>query len=208
MSSESNVILLYGDDEHAIRQRLAAFETMFDDPTSASMNTARLAGRAVSEDEVNNAVNAMPFLAKQRLVLFWNPSARYTTPEARKKFCATLEKVPATAKLVLIEAVELKWRPTKEKQDEEDDKNWPVKWFRKHGLKLERCALPSQRDMPGWIAKEAQQQGGQIDSPGAAKLAEMTCSKTQQSAQEIGKLLAFVNWARPVGMQDVQAVSI
>ena len=50
------------------------------------MNTAHLDARTVSEDELNNAVNAMPFLAAQRLVLLDNLSARYNKPEARESW--------------------------------------------------------------------------------------------------------------------------
>lgn len=208
MTAESRVTLLYGNDEYAIRRRLAEFESIFDDPSSASMNMARLEARTTTEDDLNNAVNAMPFLAKQRLVVLSGPSSRYTTPDARKKFCEFLEKVPPTTSLVIREDMELKTLKDKSKQDKEDDRNWLVKWFRKSGLRLERCALPAQWQMTDWISKQAPQQGGQIESPAAARLAEMVGPNPQQAAQEIGKLLAFVNWARPIRIEDVQAVSI
>src|SRR5512140_1299148 len=119
-----NLILLYGNDEYAIHRRLAEFEATFGDPTSASMNLARLEGSAIGDDALNNAVNAMPFLAEQRVVLLVRPSLRYTTPEQRDKFCEFLEKAPPSTRLVLAELVELKWRKTREEQDKEDDKTW------------------------------------------------------------------------------------
>jgi DNA polymerase III subunit delta len=203
-----NMLLLYGNDEYAMNRRLAEFESMFSDPTSASMNMTRLEGGSWTEDDLNNAVNAMPFLAKQRLVLLERPSERYSTPERREKFCGFLEKAPETTRLVITEHVELKWKPHKADQDKEDDRNWPVKWFRKKGLGLERFALPAQRDMPAWIVKQAREAGGQIDAAAAAKLAEMVGTNTQQASQEITKLLTYVNWQRPVNILDVQAVSI
>ena len=203
-----NIILLYGNDEYGMNRRLAEFESMFGDPTSASMNLTRLEASSMTDDELNNAVNALPFLAKQRLVLLSSPSRRYTTPEARDKFCNFLEKAPETTKLVIAEHVDLKWKKLKADQDKEDDKNWPVKWFRKKGLGLERFALPAQHAMPDWIREQAKQAGGQTDGAAAAKLAEMVGSNTQQAAQEITKLLTYVNWQRPISMLDVQAVSI
>ena len=68
----SNIFFLYGNDEFAISRRLKDFESDFSDPTSADMNTARFDARSMSEDDLNNAVNAMPFLAKRRLVLLAN----------------------------------------------------------------------------------------------------------------------------------------
>ena len=196
--SDSSVILLYGNDEFAIRRRLAEFGGLFTDASSAGMNTARLEARTMSEDDLNNAVNAMPFLAKQRLVMLANPSARYSNPQARKRFCEFLEKVPPTARLIITESVEPR----------EEDKHWLVKWIRKAGLGLERFALPTQPEMPGWIIKQAKEQGGQIEPHAASRLAEMIGPDPRQAAQEIGKLLAYVDWARPIKSEDVQAASI
>ena len=89
-----NILFLYGNDEFAITRKLSEFGSIFTDPSSADMNTARLDARTVSEDELNNAVNSMPFLAKQRLVLLANPSARYNKADSRKKFLEFIEKVP------------------------------------------------------------------------------------------------------------------
>ena len=80
-----NVYFLFGNDEFAISRKLKDFEFDFPDPTSADMNTARLDARSMSENDLNNAVNAMPFLAKRRLVLLANPSAKYNNPSAAEK---------------------------------------------------------------------------------------------------------------------------
>ncbi len=205
---QHNVVFLYGNDEFAMKRRLAEFASLFTDPSSAEMNTARLEARTMSENDLNNAVNAMPFLAKQRLVVLSNPSARYGTPEARKKFFGFLEKVPPTTRLVIVEQVELKHKKTRAEQEKEDDKHWLVKWVRKAGLGLERYGLPAQWEMTGWIMQQAKEQGGQMEPAAAAKLAEMVGPDTRQASQEIAKLLTYVNWSRPVQMPDVQAVTI
>src|SRR5512146_1903313 len=145
--AQPNVIFLYGNDEFAMKRRLGEFASMFTDRSSADMNTARLEARTMRDDDLNNAVNAMPFLAKQRLVVLSNPSARYGTPQARKKFQEFLSKVPATARLVMIEDVELKNYKDKSRQEKEDEKHWLVKWIKKAGLGLERYGLPAQWEM-------------------------------------------------------------
>ena len=88
-----NVYFLYGNDEFAISRRLKDFEADFPDLTSADMNTARLEARTMTENDLNTAVNAMPFLAPKRLVLLGNPSARYSGANERKKFKEFLEKL-------------------------------------------------------------------------------------------------------------------
>jgi DNA polymerase-3 subunit delta len=201
-----NVIFLYGNDEFAITRRLAEFGSIFGDSTSADMNTARLEARAMSEDDLNNAVNAMPFLAKQRLILLANPSARYSNPKARQQFFDFLAKVPSTARLVIYENVDVRTYKDKSRQEKEDEKHWLVKWIRKANLGLERYTLPAAWEMTGWIIHNAKEQGGSIEQAAAAKLAGMVGADTRQAAQEVAKLLAYVNWARPITVQDVEAV--
>ena len=101
MPKDSTVIFLYGNDEFAIARRVAESGSIFTDPASSDMHTARLEARTMNEDDLNNAVNAMPFLAERRLVLLANPSARYSNPQARKKFFDFIDKVPPTAQLMI-----------------------------------------------------------------------------------------------------------
>jgi len=162
----------------------------------------------MSDDDLNNATNAMPFLAKHRLVLLANPSARYASPQARKKFLDFLEKVPSTARLIIYENVDVKTYKDKARQEKEDEKHWLVKWIKKAGLGLERYALPTQWEMAGWIVHNAKEQGGEFERAAAERLAEMIGVDTRQAAQEVIKLLTYVNWARPVKVADVEAVSI
>ncbi len=195
-----NVYFLYGNDEFAITRRLKEFEADFTDPTSADMNTARLDARTMTENDLNTAVNAMPFLAPRRLVILANPSGKYIRPNERKKFEVFVEKVPETARLVIYEAIEPR----------DVDKHWLVKWTGKNSklVKARAFMLPRQWEMAGWILNETKNQGGEIESPAAAKLAEMVGVNTRQAGQEIAKLLAYVNWGRQVKVQDVEAVSI
>jgi DNA polymerase-3 subunit delta len=195
-----NVYFLFGTDEFAITRKLKEFEKDFPDPTSADMNTAHLDARSSSEDDLNNAVNAIPFLAKRRLVLLQNPSSKYNNPSARKKFLEFIEKAPETTRLVMYESVEPK----------EAEKHWLVKAAEKHNKLIQSRAfmLPRLRDMTGWIINETKNQGGQIEPRAAEMLKDMVGVDTRQAGMEIAKLLAYVNWARPVTAQDVETVCI
>jgi DNA polymerase-3 subunit delta len=236
MPPESNIIFLYGNDEYAIAQRMRTFDGMFASASEAEMNRSQLDAAAMREEDLNNAVNAMPFMAKQRLVLLANPSRRYvsprskskvrlrdddqpggagpaaadgqdfaeTTTEARSKFLDFLGHVPPTTRLVISEFVELRTNRDKEAAE----KHWLVKWIRQAGQGLERYALPASADMEGWIIKTAKAQDGTINPAAARRLAELVGTDTRQAAQEIAKLLTYVNWSRPVGVADVEAVSI
>jgi DNA polymerase-3 subunit delta len=195
-----NIHFLYGNDEFAISRRLKDFESDFTDPTSADMNTARLDARTMSENDFNNAVNAMPFLAKRRLVLLANPSAKYNNQAARKKFFEYIEKMQDTTRLVLYETVEPK----------EAEKHWLVKWAEKNDklIQTKGFMLPRLRDMSGWIINETRNQGGQIEPRAAEMLKDMVGVDTRQAGMEIAKLLAYANWSRSINTQDVEAVCI
>ncbi len=195
-----NIYFLFGNDEFAITRKLREFDSDFTDPTSASMNTARLDARSMGEDDLNNAVNAMPFLARRRLVLLENPSAKYNNPSARKKFFEFMEKAPDSTRLVVYESVEPR----------DAEKHWLVKWAEKNNKLIQAKAfmLPRLKDMTGWIVNETKNQGGQIEPRAAEMLKDMVGADTRQAGMEIGKLLAYVNWARPVTVSDVEAVCI
>jgi len=195
-----NITFLYGNDEFAISRRLKDFESDFTDPTSADMNTARLDARTASENDLNNAVNAMPFLAKRRLVLLANPSSKYNNPSARKRFFEFIEKMQDTTRLVMYETVDPR----------DAEKHWLVKWAQKNEklIQTKACMLPRLKDMTGWIVNETKNQGGQIEPRAAEILKEAVGVDTRQAGMEIAKLLAYVNWARPINSQDVEAVCI
>ena len=195
-----NIYFLFGNDEFAISRKLKEFESDFTDPTSSDMNTARLDARSMGEDDLNNAVNAMPFLAKRRLVLLANPSAKYNNPSVRKKFLEFVDKAPDTTRLVIYESVEPR----------DVEKHWLVKWAEKNNKLIQTKAfmLPRLKDMTGWIINETKNQGGQIEPRAAEMLKDMVGVDTRQAGMEIGKLLAYVNWARPITSQDVEAVCI
>ena len=196
----ANIFFLLGNDEFAISRRLKDFEADFPDPTTADMNTARLEARSMSEDDLNNAINAMPFLAKRRLVLLANPSAKYNNPSIRKKFLEFLEKMQDTTRLVMYESVDPR----------DVEKHWLVKWAEKNEKLIQAKAymLPRLKDMTGWIVNETKNQGGKIEPRAAEMLKDMVGVDTRQAGMEIAKLLAYVNWARPITAQDVEAVCI
>lgn len=195
-----NIFFLHGNDEFAITRKLKDFESDFSDATTADMNTARLEAKSMTENDLNNAVNALPFLAPKRLVILSNPSAKFNNAATRKKFEEFLGAAPDTAKLVIHELMEPK----------EVEKHWLVKWAGKNSalIKTQAFFLPKQRDMPGWIVNEAKNQGGQIEPAAASRLAEMVGVDTRQAGMEIAKLLAYVNWSRAVKGSDVEAVCI
>jgi DNA polymerase-3 subunit delta len=231
MENKSQIHFLYGNDEYAIARRVQKLAAIFTDASEAEMNTARLDARTMTQEQWVNAVHALPFLAKQRLVVLAHPSARFSrrrtrgaasaepgadadsgasqqeeaksAAEAREKFLASLESLPETTALVITETMEFRTRSDRDAAE----KHWLAAWLRKRHHSVELLVQPQLNMMAGWIMKEARAQGGEVANQGAARLADMVGTDTRQAAQEITKLLTYVNWKRPVTAADVEALS-
>jgi DNA polymerase-3 subunit delta len=199
MSESSSIILLHGTDEFAIASHLNELRAAMGDSSTAEMNIAQFDGHAGLDFEaLNTAVNAIPFLAARRLVILAHPVAAFSSPALRKKFNMLLANLPPTTTLALAEYDFLK------------DDHWLMKWARSSmgKAKILVCMMPRRWEMTGWIQRETNKQGGKIEGEAAARLAEMVGEDTRIAAQEITKLLTYVNYARPVSVQDVEQVSI
>ena len=194
------ILYIYGNDEFALARRLKKVRQRVD---KEGMNTTQFEARTMRKEELNMAVNAMPFLAKRRLVFLEKPSGEDKGKNQRKDFIDFLESVPETTVLVLFE----------EMDEKKASKNWLVKWAQsaKEIARAEAFMLPKAWQTADWVAriqKEAKSQGGEIESQAAARLAEMTGTNTRQAAQEITKLLTYANFSRPITLADVELLSV
>jgi DNA polymerase-3 subunit delta len=220
------IYILHGDDAFAIHKNIAAMEAKLGAPGMADLNTTRLDGRQASLDDLRAAAFAMPFLAERRLVVVTNPLARFSSkgmregsPEdtssssqlsaaaraGREKFLALLDAVPSTTALVLViddarvrRRGEWQWEvltPT----------HWLHRWANQAGKRawIQECGLPTIEEMPGWVRKQAETLHGQFSSQAARALAEHVGPDTEMAAQEIIKLLTYVDYKRPVEEDDV-----
>jgi DNA polymerase-3 subunit delta len=199
MGESPNVVVLHGNDEYAIAGHIQKLCAGLGDPSTADMNAARFDGRAGLDFEaLHTAVNAMPFLAPRRVAVLMHPSAAFASAEGRRKLVELLEHVPPTTTLILAETEELR-------RD-----HWLLKWTAQAGPQASAhvYGLPKRWEVPRWIEAEAKKQGGTIEPGAAARLAEMVGEDTRVAAQELAKLLTYVDFERPVTLPDVEKVSI
>jgi len=225
MPDSPSVILLHGNDEFAISGHIEKLCAGLGDSSTADMNIARFDGRlGLDFEALNTAVNAAPFLAPRRVMVLVHPSSAFTSAEARKRFIDLLDKAQPTTTIALAEYDELK-------RD-----HWLLKWaasrapspVREPGLPrgnrddpagtgttqagpragVHVYNTPKRWEMPRWIESETKKLGGKIEPAAAARLSEMVGEDTRIAAQELTKLLTYVNFARPVTLQDVDRVSI
>lgn len=166
------------------------------DSTTAGMNTTRLEGRGFSLAELQRAASAMPFLASRRMVIGVHPIGQLRSPADRQKFTALLDHLPPTTALVLLE------EPLK-------DDHWLLKWAHQAGNRVWVKAqnLPKGPEMVKWIRTQARERGGDFTPEAASHLAVMVADDNRMASTEIDKLLAYVNYKRPVDADDVDLLT-
>jgi DNA polymerase-3 subunit delta len=210
--SKPVVYILYGDDEYAISQYVAAMYAKLGDASTADLNFARLDGKTASDNDLRNATGAIPFLADRRIVVLTHPFARM--PDGHKKteraiyqqeFTKLLDGLPPTTALVLVIEDQVRrgdWETL-------NPSHWLMKWAHAAGEKVmaKAFALPAGIEMQRWVMKTATAQGGEFSLQAAAELVERVGSDTRMAALEIDKVLTYVNRARPVARADVDALT-
>jgi DNA polymerase-3 subunit delta len=204
------IYLFYGDDDFAISQQLAQLQEKMGDPSTAGLNITWLDGRTATLNEVRNAALAMPFLVGRRLVIFTYPLASLKSPSNRQAFLDLLKDIPSTTALILVIEDELrrgKW------QNLSPD-HWLLKWVSEQAQHdkgqavLARVfAIPVGPELARWIQQQAERAGGKITERAAFTLAELVGGDPRMANQEITKLLAYVNYQRPIEAEDVEDIT-
>ena len=232
MSETPSVIILHGNDELAIYGHIEKLCNGLGDSSTADMNIARFDGRlGLDFEALNAAVNAAPFLSPRRVMVLVHPISAFPSTMARKKSIELLDKAQPITTSALSEDDELngdhrlftrkkfidlldKAQPTTTivlaEYDELKRDHWLLKWAVNAGPRagVHIYNMPKRWEMPRWIESETKKLGGKIEPDAAARLSEMVGEDTRIAAQELTKLLTYVNFARPVTLLDVDRVSI
>jgi len=191
------VYLVHGEDEFAVSNFVKALQEKLGDPSTAEMNTTVITEDAYDLEELRDATSAVPFLAPRRLVVLENAGRKLKSQDQREKFTALLEGLPQSTALVLVERKAL------------DEEHWLMKWAAAAGKRafVRGFTVPKGPQMTRWIVGAVKKQGGEITPQAAAFLAESVGDNPRMAALEIDKVLAYVNYTRPVEVDDVDAVA-
>jgi DNA polymerase III subunit delta len=205
VSEESPEIYIFdGDDEYAINESIASLRSRLGDATIADMNTTRLDARITTLNQLKDAAAAIPFLAAKRLVILTHPTDHIKDKDSQEEFLNYLRSEKPTTKLVLVEYAFL----TGEKDRKDNKLNWLEQWAmspqQAKRVYLRHHAQPSGGQMVRWIQDHVKAQGGQISSQAAVALANQIGDDTRLATQEITKLLTYVNFSRPLDIDDVE----
>jgi len=204
-ASDPVVHILHGEDEYAIAQAVRKLEESLGDAATAEMNITRLDGNSFNPDDLIGLASSMPFLAKRRMVVLTHPLARISGKSAQEKFLAQLQRLPTSALVVLVENHPL----TSEKDLKQGKRHWLERWADKPESRAVNRVLmiPKGGALVSWIQSKTKEYGGQITAAAAKELVDLVGNDPRLLAQEIDKLLAFVNYSRPIDPDDVQSVT-
>lgn len=198
--------LFYGDDSFSMEEELQSLlASIPGDAGMVEMNTTRLSDRDASLDALKTAGYSLPFLAERRLVIANNPQEGFKAKEARSQWTAFLDHLPDSTHLVI----------TIGDTYENKARGWKVmdhtgaflrEWAEQNPdrARINVFRILAAYQMTEWIQKRAKKLGGRFEPQAAAALAELTGPEPGIADQEISKLLAYVNYKRPVELEDVQ----
>jgi DNA polymerase-3 subunit delta len=97
--------IFHGEDTHTQKQTFDEVVAKIGDVAMLELNTTRLEGKGLTIGRLQDACNAMPFLAPKRLVIVQD---LFTDSKPDKKFMeallAYLSELPDTARLFFLES--------------------------------------------------------------------------------------------------------
>jgi DNA polymerase-3 subunit delta len=205
--------LLHGADELTRSEEIAKLKQKLGDPTVVSLNTTVLDGRKVNLPTLIQVCDALPFMAKRRLVIVEDFWSRFEAPEGGKAkdkppktpasdtalikaLLEYLPRLPETTDLVFVESRSLQ-------------KTNPAFNAVPSGQKgiacVEEFNPPQEKrgELGRWIERRMKAKGGEIMPQAAQELAHFIGGDLRQLDQELDKLWAYASFERPVSIADV-----
>lgn len=171
--------VFHGNDTHSAKETLAKLTAKLGDPGMLDLNTTRF-GKSVSMNELRNACNAMPFLAKARLVLVENFLGSDPPKAFVKDLKAYLPTMPETTRLVFLESKSLSAKHPIVKLAQSHEQGFEKEFLLPQGAALER-----------WIRQQVADRNGRIAPHAAHMLAANVGSDLQILENEVEKLVLY-----------------
>lgn len=187
--------IFHGEDSYSQKDMLAKLTAKLGDPGLLDLNTTRLEG-AVSLTELQQACNALPFLAKVRLVLATNVLSSKPDKSFVKELAHYLPTLPETTRLVFMESSPLPGNHRLLKLADELDTGF-----------AKRFDLPEGSSLDRWVKQQVEERNGRISPHAAHILASNVGSNLGILENEIEKLVVYKGSQETIEVQDVGLLS-
>lgn len=174
------ILFLYGEDTYRSYQKLNDIKKKYIDASLGDTNLVTLEGSEVSYEELVRQVQAMPFLAKSRLVVIKNLLSK-GKKNLQEKILEYMSKVPFSTNLIFYE------------NEKFDKRNALYKKLSKKGgiKKSQEFKLLSDYELRDWIKKEVAGRDTTIEPEAVDKLIQYVGNDLWRMGNEIQKLMAY-----------------
>lgn len=187
--------LFHGEDAYSQREMLAGLLAKEGDAEMLSLNTTRL-GNKIIFAELQGACDALPFLARVRVVIVEDLFSSTPDRAFMDKLAAYLPALPPTTRLIFLESQKLPENHRIIRLATEEKLGY-VRRFDK----LERGSLEK------WIRDHVEAGGGRIVPQAVQLLAANVGSDLPALGNEIEKLLLYVGPEKTIEADDVIRLS-
>jgi len=200
MAQAPRFYIFHGQDEFSQKETLTGLKSrMGGDPAMVELNTTYLNGRTVQLSQLMHTCNSFPFLSDKRLVVVEGLIERLSDKEQRAERGALLNylpQLPPTTRLVLLERNKLSSNNAFIKLAASSPTGYAKVFNVPQGVMLER-----------WTSQRVEKKEGAIHPRAAELLAANVGGNLRLLEMEITKLLAYVNFARPIQPADVELMT-
>jgi DNA polymerase-3 subunit delta len=214
--AKPTVILLFGDDQLALEERLSDFIRRMADPANVEFNLSRFSAARLDLDSFEGQLRAAPFLAQRRMIVLDLGTVGGRRLDFPERFYRLLETMPPTSVVVALERIEYASLERKTRGPAGGDAARAhaeaspfFRWVRDHPG---RAAAREHRTPRGpaferWASERARRHGAEIEDKAAALLREYTGEDTLLADQELQKLSAYVDGERPIASEDLERLT-
>ena len=158
----ADVIILQGDDRLSINEEIAALTKEAGQDAFSELNTTYLDGSILDVDEISMQLNMLPLGANKRTVILDNALEMIKKKGSRDWLREVLSNFSPTTMLIMILEDKKKYKNKSMVWEMVDAGHWLRELTKQFSgeIRWEELSLPSEREMPDWIRKEAEKQGG------------------------------------------------
>lgn len=187
--------IFHGDDVHSQQEQLAKLQAKLGDPSMLDLNTTKFDGR-FTFDQLQQAVSAMPFLAKVRIVIVRDFFSGSPDKKLVDDILAFLPNLPETGRLFFLESKSLRSNAAVLKVAESAENGYAKEFSRPTGPALEK-----------WIRDRAKEENGSMTPQAAQMLAANIGSQLDILDNEITKLVLYKGPEADITTNDVKLLS-
>lgn len=173
--------LFHGQDTYSQRETLTALLAKEGDPDMLSLNTTRLDNKITFSD-LQAACDAMPFLARVRVVLAQDLFSSIPDKAFMEKLEGYLRRLPATTRLIFLESQALPDNHRIIRLAEQEKIGYVRKFEQPKGNELER-----------WVRAHVEERGGHIAPQAASLLATKVAGESDERGAHLPLLEALMN---------------